>query len=62
VTVNTDNRLMSVTTLTEEFAKLCDAFDYSTEQVRWFCRNAAKSAFAPYEVRRSLIERINKSD
>ena len=43
---------MSATTLTHEFALLCDAFDYSIEQVRWFSRNAAKSAFAPYEVRR----------
>jgi adenosine deaminase len=62
VTVNTDNRLMSATTLTEEFAVLSDAFDYSIDQVRWFSRNAAKSAFAPYEVRRSLIDRINQFD
>ena len=34
VTVNTDNRLMSATTLTHEFALLCDAFDYSIEHVR----------------------------
>ena len=60
VTVNTDNRLMSATTLTHEFALLCDAFDYSMEHVRWFCRNAAKSVFGPYEVRRSLVDRINK--
>ena len=62
VTVNTDNRLMSATTLTDEFALLSDAFNYSIDQVRWFCRNAAKSAFAPYEVRRSLIDRINQFD
>ena len=62
VTVNTDNRLMSATTLTEEFAVLSDAFDYSIDQVRWFSRNAAKSAFAPYHVRRSLIDRINQFD
>jgi adenosine deaminase len=59
VTVNADNRLMSATTLTREFSLICDAFDYSIERVRWFCRNAAKSAFAPYEVRKSLVERIN---
>jgi adenosine deaminase len=62
VTVNTDNRLMSATTLTDEFALLSDAFNYSIDQVRWFSRNAAKSAFAPYEVRRSLIDRINQFD
>ncbi len=60
VTVNTDNRLMSATTLTDEFALLSDAFNYSIDQVRWFSRNAAKSAFASYEVRRSLIDRINQ--
>jgi adenosine deaminase len=62
VTVNTDNRLMSATTLTDEFALLSDAFNYSIDQVRWFSRNAAKSAFAPYETRRSLIDRINEFD
>ncbi len=62
VTVNTDNRLMSATTLTDEFALLSDAFNYSIDQVRWFSRNAAKSAFAPYEMRRSLIDRINQFD
>ena len=62
VTVNTDNRLMSATTLTDEFASLTNAFNYSIDQVRWFSRNAAKSAFAPYEMRRSLIDRINQFD
>ena len=59
MTVNTDNRLVSATTLTREFGLLCETFNYSMEQVRWFCRNAAKSVFAPYEVRKSLVERIN---
>jgi adenosine deaminase len=59
VTVNTDNRLMSATTLTREFELLCDAFDYPIERVRWFSRNAAKSVFAPYEVRKSLVQRVN---
>jgi adenosine deaminase len=59
VTVNTDNRLISGTTLTRELSLLIDAFDYSIDRVRWFSRNAAKSAFAPYEVRRFLVERIN---
>jgi adenosine deaminase len=59
VTVNADNRLTSATTLTREFGLICDAFNYSIERVRWFCRNAAKSVFAPYEVRKSLVERIN---
>jgi adenosine deaminase len=58
VTVNPDNRLMSATTLTREFALLAEAFDYSLEDVRRLGINAAKSVFAPYRVRKALVARI----
>ena len=58
VTVNPDNRLMSATTLTKEFALLGEAFDYSLEDVRRLGVNAAKSVFAAYGVRKALVERI----
>jgi adenosine deaminase len=58
VTVNPDNRLMSATTLTREFALLAEAFDYSLEDVRRLGINAAKSVFAPYGVRKALVARI----
>jgi adenosine deaminase len=58
VTVNPDNRLMSATTLTREFALLAEAFDYSLEDVRRLEINAAKSVFAPYGVRKALVARI----
>ena len=58
VTVNPDNRLMSATTMTREFALLADAFDYTFADVGRLSINAAKSAFAPYEVRRALVQRI----
>ena len=58
VTVNPDNRLMSGTTLTREFALLCEAFDYGVDDVRRFTLNAAGSVFAPYETRMELAERI----
>jgi adenosine deaminase len=58
VTVNPDNRLMSGTTLTREFALLCEAFDYGLDDVRRFSLNAAGSVFAPYETRMELAERI----
>lgn len=58
VTVNPDNRLMSATTLTREFALLADAFDYSMDDVRRLGTNAAISVFAPYEARKALVERI----
>lgn len=58
VTVNPDNRLISAITLTEEFALLTEAFDYSIVDVRRLEINAAKSIFAPYAVRKALVERI----
>ena len=58
VTVNPDNRLMSATTMTREFALLADAFDYTFADVGRLSINAAESAFAPYEVRRALVQRI----
>jgi adenosine deaminase len=58
VTVNTDNRLMSATTLTRELALLADAFGYDVTDVEAFQLNAAEVAFLPLEDREELIERI----
>jgi adenosine deaminase len=58
VTVNPDNRLMSATGMTREFALVADAFDYTFADVGRLSINAAESAFAPYEVRRALVQRI----
>jgi adenosine deaminase len=58
VTVNPDNRLMSATSMTKEFALLAEAFDYTFADVSRLSSNAAKSAFAPYDVRRALVQRI----
>ena len=60
VTVNTDNRLMSNTTLTDEFAKLAEAFDYRLTDIRWLTLNAIKSAFYPHPDRLTLIENVIK--
>jgi adenosine deaminase len=58
VTVNPDNRLMSATTLTGEFALLAEAFEYALEDVRRLGINAAKSVFAPYDIRKALVARL----
>ncbi len=58
VTVNCDNRLMSRTTLSREFALLCEAFGYGLVDVRRFTINAAKSAFYPYDKRLRLINDV----
>ncbi|QXJ22108.1 adenosine deaminase [Actinomadura graeca] len=60
VTVNTDNRLMGGTTLSEEFAKLADAFGYGWDDLQWFTVNAMKSAFAPFTERLELINGVIK--
>ncbi|HEU5029843.1 MAG TPA: adenosine deaminase [Spirillospora sp.] len=60
VTVNTDNRLMSGTTLSKEFAKLRDAFGYGWDDLQWFTVNAMKSAFVPFNERLELINGVIK--
>jgi adenosine deaminase len=60
VTVNTDNRLMSGTTLTREFARLADAFGYTLDDMQWFTINALKSAFIPFDERLALINDVVK--
>ncbi|MEV0751151.1 adenosine deaminase [Streptosporangium sp. NPDC050280] len=60
VTVNTDNRLMSGTSVSEEFAKLSEAFGYGWDDMQWFTVNAMKSAFLPFDERLSLINGVIK--
>ncbi len=56
VTVNTDNRLMSGTSMTREFTRLAEAFGYGIEDLRWFTINAMKSSFLPFGERLELID------
>lgn len=58
VTMNTDNRLMSATSMTNEFDVCCEAFAWGWHQVQWLTINAVKSAFIPFDER---IELINKT-
>ncbi|WP_433499737.1 adenosine deaminase [Sphaerimonospora sp. CA-214678] len=60
VTVNTDNRLMSGTSLSLEFAKLVEAFGYDWDDLQWFTVNAMKSAFIPFDERLALINGVIK--
>lgn len=60
VTVNTDNRLMSGTTMTREMSLLVDAFDYSLRDLQWFTVNAMKSAFIPFDERLAIINDVIK--
>jgi adenosine deaminase len=62
VTVNTDNRLMSRTTMTDEMYSLVEAFGYSLEDLRWFTINAMKSAFLPFDERLAIIDGVIKPE
>jgi adenosine deaminase len=60
VTVNTDNRLMSAITMSGEFAKLNEAFDWGLDQFQWLTVNAMKSSFSPFDARLRLINETIK--
>ncbi len=60
VTVNTDNRLMSGVTLSSEFRALTEAFGYGWADIEWLTINAMKSAFAPFDERLEIINKVIK--
>ena len=60
VTLNTDNRLMSDTTMTREFEAARDTFGLSLEDFEKITINAMKSAFLPYDRRCDLIYSVIK--
>jgi len=60
VTVNTDNRLMSDTTMTQEMALLVEAFGYGWTDLQRFTINAMKSAFIPFDQRLAIIDEVIK--
>jgi adenosine deaminase len=59
-TVNTDNRLMSGTSMSQEFEHLVEAFGYSLDDMQWFSVNAMKSAFIPFDERLAMINDVIK--
>ncbi|CAN5569572.1 adenosine deaminase [soil metagenome] len=60
VTVNTDNRLMSDTSMTNEMVQLADAFGWGLDDFEWLTINAVKSAFAPFPERLRIINGLVK--
>ncbi|MGW0530597.1 adenosine deaminase [Streptomyces sp. NPDC003032] len=59
-TVNTDNRLMSGTSMSREFEHLVDTFGYTLDDMQWFTVNAMKSAFIPFDERLAMINDVVK--
>ncbi|KAB1943643.1 adenosine deaminase [Micromonospora sp. ALFpr18c] len=60
VTVNTDNRLMSGTSMSREMSLLVDTFGYGWRELQWFTINAMKSAFIPFDERLRIIDEVIK--
>ncbi|MFH8534072.1 adenosine deaminase [Streptomyces tendae] len=58
VTLNTDNRLVSGTTMTREMSLLVEQAGWSVEDLRTVTVNALKSAFVPFDERNALIEDV----
>lgn len=60
VTVNTDNRLMSDTTMSKEMAVLAQTFGYGWADLQRFTVNAMKSAFLGFDERVAIIDEVIK--
>ncbi|EHI14765.1 adenosine deaminase [Mycolicibacterium thermoresistibile] len=60
VTVNTDNRLMSDTSMSREMMRLVETFGYGWSDLQRFTINAMKSAFIPFPDRLTLIDDVIK--
>jgi adenosine deaminase len=60
VTLNTDNRLMSNTTMTQEFRAAAETFDLSLDDFEKITINSMKSAFLPYDQRCEFIYSVIK--
>jgi adenosine deaminase len=60
VTVNTDNRLMSGVTLSEEFQRLTEVFGFGLDEMQWLTTNAMKSSFLAFDQRLRIINGVIK--
>jgi adenosine deaminase len=60
VTINTDDRLMSATNMTQEFLTAVKYFNLSFDEIEKITINAMKSAFIPYKERLRYIYDVIK--
>lgn len=59
VVLNTDNRLMSGTTLTEEYAHAARHLDFDFDELCTIALNGFESAFLPWEERIELLQSVS---
>jgi adenosine deaminase len=58
VTLNTDNRLISNTTLTDEYLLAVETFNLTKQDLRTIIINGFKGAFLPHNERRKMINLV----
>ena len=57
VTLNTDNRLVTATTVTDEYLLAAQQFGLTVEELRWVMVNGFKSAFLPFRDKKMLLRK-----
>lgn len=60
VTLNTDNRLISDTTLTDEYLLAIKHYEIKADELKYLILNGFKSAFLPLKDKVDLIHRVTK--
>jgi len=58
VTLNTDNRLMSATSMTQEYERIVEAFSLTGDTVRTLAENGVRAAFVEREIKAALQKSI----
>jgi adenosine deaminase len=61
VTINTDNRLISKTTLTDEYMLAIKEYHFTADELKYLILNGFKSAFLPLKEKVELIHKVTKA-
>lgn len=59
VSINTDNRTVSNTTLTKELKFIQEHYGVTDEEILRMMRNAAETSFAPEEVKKCILDQLD---
>ena len=60
VTINTDNRLVTNTSMTDELLLAVETFNFSPADVKQLLVNGFKSAFLPFHERQATLRRVSR--
>jgi adenosine deaminase len=58
VTVNTDNRMVTRTTVSEEYQRLHEVLGFTLEEIKELIIMGFKSAFLPYAIKRAMLAEV----